>query len=652
MRLCGIFSDGAVFQRELPIPVWGYAAAGEMVSCELAGNISVAKAQINGAFETYLPAMPAGGPWQLTISCKGEQIVLKDIYIGDVWLASGQSNMEYALGSRWAEQKPDAPNPDLQKVSEEQLRDFQQQLPAHQPFRAFMVEKATSVLPIDDISGKWEEIMAENAASVSAVAAWFGLEINHRLDIPIGLIVSAWGGTIVEAWTSRNALGANENTRSIAEKLKRIFGKTDAWDSQAERIQRLCKPDRGNQGILDDWAGLEFDDSAWREMQIPGSWISRGMAGNGAFWIRRRMKLPADWVGKDLVLHLGGIDKQDIAYFNGAEIGRTGSGFDLQYWDKPRRYRISGNLVKGTDCVIAVRAFSFFLDGGFVGVAPEYKLSLADGTGEIELAGKWKCKSEYDLGYINDRSAYCESAFGVWNPNTPSLIYNGMIHPIRRYGMKGVIWYQGESNANTLNSEYGNHLSCLINDWRYQWEQGDFPFIVVQLAGFGKSAFHDGDSTWASIRQQQEKVCDTLKNVFLSSAIDLGEATDIHPQNKMDVGKRLALCALENVYNVAGVSGNNPAIEKWRKEEDRIILTFKNAGSRLALDEKNIAAFQLAGKDSAFFPADEVEVLGESIVLKSSKVQEPVAACYGWSDNPPCALRGANDLPALPFNVL
>ncbi|MBQ7177233.1 MAG: hypothetical protein IJS08_07440, partial [Victivallales bacterium] len=547
MKLGSLFSDGVVLQRNRPISVWGETLPDVLVKAEITGLVGYAKSSSSGDFLLQMPPLNAGGPFELTVSVPdvpGEAVVLHDVYVGEVWLCSGQSNMHYCLGSNWnANAFGDGEEPLRWKQEQEYLRQITEPVKIH----FYTVPTKVTGCREKYIEGSWLPMTAENAPNASAIGAWFGLKLHNELKVPVGLICCSWGGSMVETWTSSAALRSNPDTRPSLEYWEKLRREKATWTDETEslvaQIKKIARPDRGNQGFGEGWADSGLDDSQWHEMQVPGSWIAQGIAGDGAVWVRRKVTIPAELAGKELVLHLGGIDKQDITYFNGVEIGRTGKDLEDVFWNQPRSYAIPGNLVKEGENTIAIRAFSFAFDGGFVGLDKFYVLS---GEGkEIPLCGVWKAKSEYDLGHI-----ILPPLYGINKHNTPGLLFDSMIRPLLSFAFQGVIWYQGETNANNLQNArtYKQKLETMIRDWRFHFDQPELPFIQVQLADFRSPRSYDAFSAWAVLRHAQGMVCHTLPQVFMVTALDTGEEDDIHPQNKKEVGNRLAASALHNIY--------------------------------------------------------------------------------------------------------
>ncbi|MBQ7208884.1 MAG: hypothetical protein IJS01_13885 [Lentisphaeria bacterium] len=649
MRLNPLFQDGAVLQHGKTLPVWGETLPGTVVKGELAGSETFSRSSRTGAFTLYFPALPPGGPFELRVTAEGapagEEIVLRDILIGDVWLASGQSNMEYPLNASqvwWG-----GADPEGEPLARQQERKFLSLVPPEaEEFRFFTVERCASGAPEDRVRGVWRRMTPENAGDCSAAAAWFGLFLRQKIRIPVGLVVSSWGGTIAEAWTSLNGLAAEPVTKKTAQQ---VFDSRKKHDSCVVRenidITRCAavQPDPGNAGIEKGWAEPGFDDSSWKEMTIPGSWIAQDIAGNGAVWVRRSFDLPPGWAGEDLIFRTGGIDKHDIAYVNGVEVGRTGKNLECDHWNSERRYPVPGKLTASGKVTVAVRGFSFIYDGSFSG---NWKLIRVSDGAEFPLVGVWKAAAEFDRGLVNIRKD--SGTFGTGNPNTPGILFDGMIRPLLPCALRGVIWYQGESNSRNY-WEYEAVLKRMIADWRFFFLAPDLPFFMVQLAGdrgaFGFQRYSD----WAALREAQRRIAETTPGVFMASAVDRGEELNIHPQDKESVGYRLAQSALHHVYGDEKTVPSGPMILAAEKEGDSVRLTFRYSEGLTLKDGPQ--AFYLSADGKEFFPADSAVVENDTVLIRASAVPSPAEVRYAWADFPPTVLYNAAALPASPFKI-
>ncbi|MBO4648031.1 MAG: hypothetical protein J5806_07735 [Lentisphaeria bacterium] len=633
MKLGTLFSDHAVLQQHRTVPVWGETLPGLLVKAEIAGKQAFARASADGAFRIDLSELPPGGPYELAVGSPEngvEQVTVRDVLVGEVWFCSGQSNMQYKLGTTRPEEKL---HPEQLPVSRRQEKEFIERVAESEKFRFFTVPAKVTGSREKYCGGEWKTMTAENAPEASAAAAWFGLELRENLNVPVGLICCSWGASIIESWTSPEALKMNPDTRSMIETWELLRGQAEKWDParQVSPLLSVSRPDDGNQGFAKGWAAPEFDDSGWKSMRVPGSWIGQRIAGNGAVWGRKKIVLPDSLAGHDLTLHLGGIDKHDITYFNGVEIGRTGKDLETEFCSVPRAYRIPGELVRPGENLIAVRGFSFLMDGAFGGKAEHYHLD--SGSASFPLAGTWRAQAEYDRGKISRNQP------AAWNPgnsNTPGLKFDSMVRPLIPYAVRGVIWYQGESNTETpaASAQYRKKMETLIRDWRFRWGQPELPFIQVQLADYLEPVGYDEFSSWAVLRESQRKACLSLPGVYLASALGTGEITDIHPQDKKSVGSRLAARALHHVYGRKDRLPAGPEFLQVRPEKNGALRLFFRYTEGMELRGEPGKSFYLAGADRIYHPADFARIEGDSIVLASSAVKAPVSVRYAWSNNP------------------
>ena len=642
-----LFSDGAVFQQKVYIPVWGRTEGNSKIKAEFSGVESCTKSTAEGKFILRLPPVTAGGPYTLRVTnlTTGEKITVKDILAGEVWVASGQSNMAYLLGNDGAD------NPGQLETRHIQSKEYCDTVKNPSRIRFTVVPKIATGLVEECVPGKWRYMNKENAPEASAVAAWFGKYVQEKNEVPIGLIISAYGGTSIESWTSRSGLLSNPDTADLVNFRDQLLCDAEVWDRKLEspEMDESAK-DPGNRGVEWGWADPDFDDSGWAEMKIPGSWLKQKISGNGAVWVRKAIEIPASWLNKDLILNMDGIDKQDVTYFNGEKIGGMGEGMDYSFWDTPRIYQIPARLVKPGKNLIAVRAYSFIGDGAFGGKQSKYFLSPEGSDERVEIAGLWKAASELDLGVFHPAGIFP----GPGNPDTPAILFDSMIRPLCPYAIRGVLWYQGENHTETLSDalSYEKKLSTMIHDWRYHWGQGNIPFILTQIANFSpeRDPLFLSDSAWAVVRDAQRKICKTEPDVFMCSAIDLGDLDDIHPQDKKSVGQRMAASALYHIYNMNEVPPSGPVYETCQPENGAIRVKFSCADG-LKLKEDRPQSFYIAGANRIFCPADSVRIEGSSLLISSENVSDPRAVRYAWTSGPESTLYNAAGLPASPFRT-
>ncbi len=618
VRLPRLISDGMVLQRDATVRIWGWADAGEIVTVKICGQSHADRTDQEGCWAVSLKAMEAGGPHEMTIE-GDNQIVLKDILIGDVWVCSGQSNMELPM-NRVSDRYPDiaahASNPSIRQFMVPRRYDF-------------------NVVHEDVTEGRWQAVTPETIGSFTATGYFFAASLYEKYGVPIGLINSALGGSPAEAWLSEDALKAFPEHLETAIQFKDPAHVDsiikDDQQREKEWYSRLDELDKGLAGGKMPWLDLDFDASAWATMEVPGYWADGDLGlVNGVVWFRKEFEVSPELAGKAAKLRLGCIVDADTAYINGTKVGTTG------YQYPPRRYEVPANLLKAGKNVIVIRVINTTGRGGFVLEKP-YEIRFAEKT--IDLKGPWK----YKLGATMEPLA--GPVFIRWKPLG---LYNAMIAPLINYRIKGVIWYQGESNTGRA-KEYETLFPAVIANWREKWNQGDFPFLYVQLANFMQAKDQPSESGWAELRQAQLKTL-AVPNTATAVTIDIGEWNDIHPLNKQEVGRRLALGAQKVAYD-EDVVYSGPIYESMKIDGNRAVLSFSHVGGGLTVKGDSLKCFSIAGSDKKFVWAKAV-IKGDQVVVWSDSVNEPVAVRYAWADNPEGAnLYNAEGLPASPFSA-
>jgi sialate O-acetylesterase len=627
MKLASLFQNHAVLQRDLPLPIWGRGEPGEQVTVRLAGHEARTEVDARGHWLLRLPPLPAGGPHTLSVAAPSGEAEVNDLLVGDVWICSGQSNMEWKLEQCGPEWMADAPT--LPQV------------------RLLTVTTQARLGRADSVDGSWKLCTPGTLAEFSAVGGYFGRELHRSLGVPVGLICNAWGGSRVQAWISREAL-----MQDPAGQVEVGFYESHVWNTKravpnktfAEWERTVASKDPGNLGLERGWAGSNFDDSTWSSMLVPSHWQDHGHLHSGIFWFRRTEQVPESWVGHDLELSLGAIDKHDETWVNGELVGSMGWETP-DAWCKHRVYSVPKHLV-GPDrrVVIAVRARSHLYLGGLTGPEGFMSLYQADNASEsLPLNGNWHYSVEHDWGQVIPP----EMDWGTENIHSPHILFDNRLAPLIPYGLRGIIWYQGESNAEEADL-YRRMLPLMIRDWRHAWGQGDFTFLQVQLANFRAPAKQPGKSAWAELREAQLDVL-TVPETGMAVAVDIGKADDIHPRNKRDVGLRLALWALAETYGRGGLP-SGPLFSGMRIETGgRVRCSFRHVGKGLVSRGGGLRHFALAGKDRVFHWA-EAMIEGETVVVRRETVLEPMAVRYAWADNPEgCNLYNKEGLPASPF---
>ncbi len=639
LELSPLFGNHMVLQREQPIAVWGSADAGSSVSVSIGEASAEVVTDKNGNWIATLPAMNAGGPVEVRIASGDETVTLKNVLLGDVWVCSGQSNMFWRL-----EQTDRGEEFVASAEDEESLRLFQMQ----------KVWSRTPETKVDSIG--WRKASEETAGRFSAVGYHFGRILQHETGVPIGLIQSAWGGTPAEAWTPIETLEAapefyRARLDSLAEyDLSDEEAEAAIAEAQAKHASFIELAWREDIGEDSGWATPECDDQSWPEVEIPG--YIDGVLGsfNGIVWLRREFDLSAEPDGGDLLL--GRIDDYDTVYINGHRVGKT----DVDQGDGRRivrKYDVpSGVLHKGTNS-IAIALMDVRSSGGVTPDGRPFELQTDGET--IDLGGMWKYKvgfNDRDYGSFPLPGDYAVPVGRVFR--RPAALYNAMIHPLTRSGVKGAIWYQGESNSGR-GDEYRRLFPEMIMAWRDAWKdaRGDpgyeLPFYFVQLPNYRPAVDEPGESSWAELREAQRLADAGLSQTGMAITIDLGDPGDIHPTNKLPVGERLAKLALADTYGVEQGQVTGPHPRSISVRGGRVEIRFDHAEG-LHAKHGPLRGFAIAGPDGTFHWA-EGSVRGNSVFVSSPEVGEPTRVRYGWADNPGCNLYNQDGLPATPFEM-
>lgn len=554
--------------------------------------------------------------------------------VGDVWVASGQSNMVWPL------------NQSRNGDAETRAASFPQ-------IRLFALLREPAAAPLMDCRGKWASCSPETAGGFSGVAYFFGRDLHARLGVPIGLIQSDVGGTPAESWTDPAWLRDDPDFAELLTKTPPAGAAAPLGQAAYEKTMNdwyvgAMMKDAGNRGFAQGWAGPS-PPGEWGTMNLPGAWEANEprLDIDGAVWYRHTVTIPRGWVGKGLTLSLGTIADRDVTYFGGVEVGASGG----QYPDASvrRTYTVPARLVVEGPVVIAVRVFNMIAAGGFTGEPSDMRLHLTtDPASALSLAGPWRFRIEADRSAASVPPMPPPPA-DVWTAWSTGGLYNGMVAPLTRHAIRGVIWYQGESNVGRPD-QYHKLFPTLIRGWRKAWGQGDFPFLFVQLANFNPRRSEPSESDWAELREAQLAALG-MRKTAMAVAIDVGEAADIHPKNKRDVGLRLALAARSVAYNERGVAHSGPVFRSMSRAGGSLILRFAHTdGGLQAAGGVPLRGFAVAGKDRRFHWADAAIRRG-AVVVTSPKVPDPVAVRYAWADNPDCNLVNGAGLPAVPFRT-
>ena len=628
------FQDHAVLQRQAPIPVWGTTTPGAAVTVTLAkvgdaarippaaGSHLTVRAGPDGRWQATLPALPAGGPYTLTAaSTSGARETVSDILIGDVFLCSGQSNMEYPtrLASDYDQDVNNAGNSQI---------------------RLFHIERFRSVVPrvTFGAGAHWEVTSPQSVREFSAVCYFFGRELQPAVGVPIGLIESAWGGSVIQAWISApriRRLGGYDRYLDLLPVYARSPAQArQEWNRIAADWWRAHD---AASAAPQPWYAPSYDDAGWATVVPNGSWREWGVPAlqsfNGLVWLRKEFELSARQASEPAVLSLGAIDQSDIAWMDGVQVGAS-EGYDV-----PRTYRVPAGILRAGRNVLTMSVL-----GGAGPLVPgrEMTLRLADGT-TVPFSGRWRFKTSTPMsqaGHMPDVPWL--NQFGL------TVLHNGMIAPLGATRIRGILWYQGEANADQA-KEYARLLPALIADWRQQFGQST-AVLIVQLPGFGPYRTQPQPSDWAQLREAERRVAAASARVGLAVTIDIGSPRFLHPTDKQDVGDRLALLARSLIYgqHVVGVSPS--PVAAWRTHE-KILVRFDTHGGGLQTMESNRpSGFQLCDSAGRCAFADAVQH-GTDVVLDGSSAPEATVVRYCWSDSPICNLYDREGLPAVPFEL-
>ena len=613
IELPAFLTDNMVMQQNSTLTIPGKTTPGATV--RINGSWSdecvTTKAGADGTFSARLSTPAAGGPFSITL-CTGdeEELTLNNVLSGEVWLCSGQSNMEFPVEG-WATVMG---------------HDTLVPMANHPYIRLLQVTKQTAHTPQADCRvnmGGWVECNPATVKGFSAIAYLYARELSQKLRVPVGVIDATWGGTPAEAWTSFDGVKTIDGFQAETDAMERCGFDTGRLSADYEKrlAQWMALANAQSEGDALP-SGTMPTGINWENSVLPAAF-------DGIVWLSRSIDIPEEAAGKPLTLHLGAIDDEDVTYFNGVEIAR-GSGYDT-----PRVYTAPASLVKAGQAEIKCRVTDFGGGGGFNG-GDRMRAKTSNGT-EIPLEGKWDYRVAVDFTRLPARPV------SVSGPGYPTVLYNAMIHPLAAMPVKGVIWYQGCANVGRAD-QYGPLFRRLITDWRQLWKQPGMPFYFVQLAGYLQPSFCQPDSEWAALRAAQADALE-LPATGMAVAIDLGDPSDIHPRNKQGVAHRLALLAFDRCYN-QDVECEAPRLTECTTDGNRMRLRFDK---EITTVTPAVTGFIIAGKDGMFHPADARLTDPRTVELHSSKVSHPAAVRYNWADCPNGALYGHSGLPVAPF---
>ena len=610
IKLPSLVSDSMVLQRNQNVKIWGWATPGENITVSFRQKTHKAVTGSDKKWAITLPPMKEGGPYDMVIKGSNE-ITVHNILVGDVWLCSGQSNMEFPMSRV------------MGKYAEDVARS------ASLPIREFAVKQRYSFSPVTtDVEGSWKPANPATIGRFSAVGYFLAQSLYDKYKVPIGILHSSWPGTPAESWISEKGLQPFPHYIEIAKQyadsaysnglLRKEKQETDEWYRNVNR---------NNKSIV---------ESNWKQMTIPGYWEQQGEPNlDGIVWIRKKINVPAGFANDKVSLELGLVDDIDSTFINGQFVGYSNNRY------LPRKYAIPAGLLKPGENTIRIRILD---NGGAGGIAPGKTYRLTNGTASIELSGQW----DYQVTSVANAALPAPTRIFY----KPVCLYYGMIEPISWYAIKGAAWYQGEANTGPSKAfEYRSLLPAMIREWRSIWQQGNFPFLIVQLANYMQPKEQPAESGWAMLRESQSVIAATEPNCGLAVAIDIGEANDIHPFDKKNVGIRLALQAEKVAYGDKTVVASGPAYQSMTIKGNKIILSFSDIGAGLVAKNGKLQQFAIAGADKQFVWADAV-IEGNKVVVQASGIDKPLAVRYAWADNPQgCNLYNKEGLPASPFRT-
>ncbi len=619
VKLARLFSDHAVLQRQKPISVWGWANPNESVSVTFNGQNKSANADSTGKWTMIFAPMEAGGPFEINVKAKSGNASVKDVLIGEVWLCSGQSNMEWTVkqSDNFAGEKKDADYPRI---------------------RQFYVEHVVEPSPQKDLkSGEWTLSSKDSVGDFTAIGFFFARDVYKKLKIPVGLIHSSWGGSQIESWISKDAMLASDELKSYGKNLPADWAGFDALLEKNVKRATLGNAD-ANPTISDEkkYLAPDFDVSEWVTNNPIGQWDWKGIwswRGNGFF--ARDVEIPTSLANQETVLGLAESNSYNEIYINGKQVfsGITKGKREIKLAQNSWKTGTNRLVVK-MNKAIAPEWFGLGFQGSsddvFVKAGSE-KIALGDGN--------WKLMPSFA-----EPHTYAHSS-----NNAGTIIYNAMIAPIAPFAMRGVLWYQGETNAGRA-FQYRKTFPLMIEDWRKKWND-DFYFYFVQLSSYGANQSSNEGSNWAELREAQTLAL-SLPKTGMAVTTDIGNANDIHPTNKKDVGRRLAANALKQTYGL-DIPFSGPLFDSVKFENGKANVSFKFADGGLMAKDKfgYVRGFEIAGADKKFYYA-KAEIEGDKVIVSNENVKNPVAVRYAWSDAPVDAnLYNSAGFPASPFRT-
>lgn len=624
------FGDNMVLQRQKPIKVWGTAVSQKIFTIQFRGERQKVKPDVSGKWEAVFKPAEAGGPYEMAFS-GDSSFTLKNILIGDVWFCSGQSNMEMRVLASFNA------GYELRHANVPEIRNFN-------------VNGNLSSTPLANIlPSQWQIATPDNAAFFPATAFFFAKYINQWEKVPIGLIHDSWGGTVIEAWTGMESLTTHPDYKEKVDKLIATRNTSESFDtllrkSEIANLQWQKNIESIDQGYLGKWQLPDFEPKGWDTLIAPGYWENQGLKDfDGVVWMRKEVYIPSSMATKNLVVNLEILNNTDHTFFNGVQIGSV-------QWAMGRRiYYVPANLIKEGKNVIVVRVANTHGDGGFDSKnASDLRIQEvveSDHPLIVPLSGEWLYKPSLPATQIPKQPVTRA------NNAVPSSIYNAMVAPFADLGIRGFLWYQGESNSWRA-WQYRSLFPLMINDWRKQFNQGDLPFLFVQLSGYGALKELPVESSWAELRESQAMAL-SLPQTGMAVTYDIGNPYDVHATNKQEVGRRLAIEAEKLVYGKTTLQ-TSPVYKSMRINGNKIYLQFTNSDKGLISKNGELKGFAIAGADKKFVWAKAI-IQGNEVLVWNDQTYTPVAVRYAWTASP-LESYGANlynkdDFPASPFRT-
>ncbi|HBC78996.1 MAG TPA: glycosyl hydrolase family 2 [Bacteroidales bacterium] len=644
IELPSLIGDNMLLQQKTNIVIWGKALPGNKIEVTASWKANGrAVSGKDGKWSVSLDTPETGGPYSVTITAKDTILTVKNILIGEVWVCSGQSNMEMPLAG-WP------PNDTI-------MYSAQTIASASVPeIRLFIVQRKVSGQPLEECTGRWEVCSPETVSQFSAAGYFFGKKLHDELNIPVGLIESAWGGTPAEAWMSADVL---ENAGEFVPEIKGIkesaplLAEYESWLNSHKQVVADKSGEEQWKDLIfnDEKVPLPgFDDSSWPVIKLPGQFEAVTGDFDGAVWFRRNVDIPEKMAGRDLSLVLGPVDDMDRTYFNGKLVGsHEVSGF----WQTERIYDIPKENVKAGSNTIAVRVLDTQGGGGIWGKPGSMMLNLKDNKqAQIKLDGEWKFQPVAELignrFYILDltKNEFSEvKRPKTISASTPSSLFNGMINPLIRYPVRGAIWYQGEANVGRAD-QYSKIFPLMIRNWRSAWKNDDLAFYFAQIAPYAYGGEDSAES--AFLREAQEKALE-LPNTGMVVTLDIATIMNIHPPFKKEVGDRLANLALVKNYGKQTIT-QGPVFKSMKVDGKIIKVLFDNTENGLNAKNGKLSEFEISGMDGKYHKG-EAQIVNNEVWVTSPEVAEPVSVRYCWRDMATASLFNSAGLPALQFRT-